>query len=159
MNTFLDFSGYIDNEEAVFKYGVVDFIVTKIEDKISQNGNEMKVLLLEVKDSAGTVRITKHYLTMVDKGMFFVREFCRAAGLYNEFKKRSLSDASFLNGKGRCVTIKDEYTDQQTQRLMESVKIIQFIENPILNQKEMTNDNLEASSVTHDNFEDKDISF
>jgi hypothetical protein len=123
--------GYVPPNELevrrILKEGEGFFHVKSIKHKLDKNCNDMLILTMKVRDSAGTVSIVDDYLT----GSFPARihEFALAVGLPGLYNASGAFDSDKLIGlQGGCVIKTDSYTGNDgTER--KSSKIAMYLVN------------------------------
>lgn len=82
--------------------GEYDFAVLEAEEKLSQKGNEMVELKIQMEDSEGRRFTLFDYLVSIDSMAYKVRHFAEATGLLPEYEKGDMAAEYMIGRTGRC---------------------------------------------------------
>lgn len=80
--------------------GEYEFKVLEVKEKISNNGNEMLVVKLQLS-SGNEIRVMTDWLVMTDKMAFKFKHFCEALGLGSSYEKGEINLDDFKNRQGK----------------------------------------------------------
>lgn len=81
--------------------GIYDFSILHAEEKISQAGNKMIELCLQVADGSGLLRRIFDYLILNEKWMFKIRHCCDCLGMIDKYDSGKLYAEDFLDKEGK----------------------------------------------------------
>src|SRR5690348_15577007 len=96
----------ISEEEAtkqatgLWEDGIYDYEVKEAEEKISNNGNEMTALQVQVFDKNGDSKILYDYLVNTEKTQFKIRQFAASCGLLDAYKTGTLMESEMIGRTG-----------------------------------------------------------
>ncbi len=111
---------------SLLKPGLVDFVITDAEEKISEAGNPMLVVNLECSDSTGKSTI-KDYIVFTEKSKWKVSSFFKSIGLRDSLKQ-GMINVSLLKGmNGICEIGQEEVLDKKTQKVKTYNKIKRYV--------------------------------
>ena len=111
--------------------GEASFRVVAAESKISQAGNEMIVVDMEVTDSHGTSEQLKEYFVLAASSKWKIKVFLLAVGDFQS-SKREISEKDFENKEGKCtlklIVPKDPSTGEKRMKISEYLADPQYDE-------------------------------
>ncbi len=91
------------NESNLVPEGIYEFVVTKAEEKISQSGNEMIRLSLQIWDKAGKEHFV--FCNLLNAMPHLLKHFCEATNLMDSYNSGILTHYNCENVSGHCKII------------------------------------------------------
>ena len=82
--------------------GAYDFAVRDAADKVSEKGNDMIELDVEVVNGDGETRTVKDWLVATDASAYKIRHFARATGMMDAYQRGELKAKAMIGKTGRC---------------------------------------------------------
>lgn len=95
--------------------GVYTLVVREAEERQSQRGNDMIALVLEYEQD-GTRGSINEYLVSTPQAVFKIEQFCRAAGLVDQFQSGTLLPGDCLGKEVRAQVVIEAGTDSWPDR-------------------------------------------